>query len=98
MCIRDSRRTGTKPLNAYSRHYGTRCCRRKRLRYDGGMFRTASCGLLLLVLLGACEAPQPATTVGPLPGQQTERFPNGDLYVGQMAGGLREGRGTYSPR
>ena len=32
----------------------------------------------------------------PLPGQQTERFPNGDLYVGQMAGGLREGRGTYT--
>jgi clan AA aspartic protease (TIGR02281 family) len=60
------------------------------------MFRPASCGLLLLALLGACEAPQPATTVGPLPGQQTERFANGDRYVGQMAGGLREGRGTYT--
>jgi clan AA aspartic protease (TIGR02281 family) len=60
------------------------------------MFRPASCALLLLALLGACEAPQSATTVGPLPGQQTERFANGDRYVGQMAGGLREGRGTYT--
>ena len=57
------------------------------------MFRRASCGLLLLVSLTACESSPPATT---LPGQQTERFPNGDVYVGQMSGGLREGQGTYS--
>ena len=48
------------------------------------MVRPAFCALLFAALLGACEAPQSGTT--PLPGQQTERFPNGDLYVGQMAG------------
>ena len=65
-------------------------------RYHGGMFRPAFGSLLLLALLGACEAPQSGTIATPLPGQQTERFPNGDLYVGQMAGGLREGQGTYT--
>jgi clan AA aspartic protease (TIGR02281 family) len=59
------------------------------------MFRRASCGLLLLVSLAACESSQPAMTTT-LTGQQTERFPNGDVYVGQMSGGLREGQGTYS--
>jgi len=52
--------------------------------------------LLLLVLVSACEAPQSGTIATSLPGQQTERFPNGDLYVGQIAGGLREGQGTYT--
>ncbi len=65
-------------------------------RYDGGMFVRVLLSVAFLALLGACEAPQPSTIAAPLPGQQTERFPNGDLYVGQMAGGLREGRGTYT--
>src|SRR5216684_5207002 len=60
------------------------------------MVRQTSCALLLLASLGACAAPQPSTIAAPLPGQQTERFPNGDLYVGQMAGGLRDGQGTYT--
>jgi clan AA aspartic protease (TIGR02281 family) len=52
--------------------------------------------LVLLVLVGACALPQSATTVGALPGAQTERFPNGDVYVGQISGGLREGQGSYA--
>jgi clan AA aspartic protease (TIGR02281 family) len=60
------------------------------------MVRPAFCALLLAALLGACATPQSGTIATPLPGQQTERFANGDLYVGQMASGLREGRGTYT--
>ena len=52
--------------------------------------------VVLLALLGACAPPQPATTAGALAGAQTERFANGDVYVGQMAGGVREGQGTYT--
>jgi clan AA aspartic protease (TIGR02281 family) len=52
--------------------------------------------VVLLTLLGACAAPQSATMVAAPPGQTTERFPNGDLYVGQMTGGLREGQGIYT--
>jgi len=65
-------------------------------RYDGSMFGRIVLAVVFLALLGACEAPQSGTIATPLPGQQTERFANGDLYVGQMAGGLREGRGTYT--
>jgi len=60
------------------------------------MVRPAFSSLLLVALVGACAEPQPATTAGALPGAQTERFPNGDVYVGQMAGGLREGQGSYA--
>ena len=70
------------------------------MRYHRRMFRdrlrTPFIVAFLAVAAGACEAPQSGTIATPLPGQQTERFPNGDLYVGQMAGGLREGQGTYS--
>ncbi len=59
------------------------------------MLRRASCSLLLLASLAACESSQPAA-IASLPGQQTERFPNGDAYVGQMSNGLREGQGTYT--
>ena len=60
------------------------------------MVRPAFSSLLLVALVGACALPQPATTAGALPGAQTERFPNGDVYVGQIAGGLREGQGSYA--
>ena len=69
------------------------------MRYDRRMFRDRLRIPLIvafLALLGACEAPQSGTIATPLPGQQTERFTNVDLYVGQMAGDLREGQGTYS--
>lgn len=60
------------------------------------MVRPAFSSLLLVALVGACASPQPSTTIGALPNAQTERFPNGDVYVGQMAGGLRAGQGTYA--
>ena len=69
---------------------------REMTLYDGGMFVRVLLALTLLALVSACEAPQSGTIAAPLPGQQTERFPNGDLYVGQMAGGLREGQGAYT--
>jgi clan AA aspartic protease (TIGR02281 family) len=50
--------------------------------------------LLLVGLAGACTTPGPATTAPP--NQQTLRFPNGDLYVGPMVDGRREGQGTYT--
>ncbi len=40
-----------------------------------------------------CQTLAPTAT---LSGVQTERFPNGDSYVGQMAGAVREGQGTYT--
>jgi clan AA aspartic protease (TIGR02281 family) len=60
------------------------------------MVRPAFSSLLLVALVGACAEPQPSTTIGAQPGAQTERFPNGDVYVGQMAGGLRAGQGSYA--
>src|SRR5438477_1185515 len=65
-------------------------------RYHGRMAARVPLTVVLLLLAGACALPQPATTVGALPGVQTERFPNGDVYVGQMAGGMREGQGSYT--
>jgi len=56
------------------------------------MVRPAFSSLLVVALVGACAEPQPSSTIGALPGAQTERFPNGDVYVGQMAGGLRAGQ------
>src|SRR5260370_34878498 len=65
-------------------------------RYAAGMFARALLTFTLVGLAGACAAPPPTTTAPPPQNQQTLRFPNGDLYVGQMIEGRREGQGIYT--
>ena len=59
------------------------------------MIARETLALLVLVLCGACSRPQSSAMVSAAPAQQTERFANGDVYVGQMSDGVREGQGIY---
>src|SRR4030095_11505997 len=51
--------------------------------------------LLIVALCGACTRPQAGAMVSAAPALQSERFANGDVYIGQMSSGLREGQGIY---